>query len=64
MITTPAGSFACTEYRGFRSGAMFARTWYAPGVGFLGSESARALEVDGETRQGVFRRRLASFVLN
>jgi len=61
---TPAGTFACTEYRGRRAGTLFARTWYAPGVGYLGSETTRDVAVNGLTRHDVFRKRLVSYTLH
>jgi hypothetical protein len=61
---TPAGTFHCSEYRGSRAGVEFARTWYAPGVGYLGSEVFRTLEIDGESRQVRFRKQLARYTLN
>ena len=64
VCATPAGTFRCTEYRGRRAGVLFARTWYAPGVGYLGSDVSRTIDVDGETREVIFRKRLARYTLH
>jgi hypothetical protein len=63
VCVVPAGTFACTEYRGRRAGVLFARTWYAPGVGYLGADTWRTLEVNGESRLATFHKRLAYYVL-
>lgn len=64
----PAGTFACVHYRGLRPGnVVYADTWYAPGVGWLGSETFRDV-VDLSTTTGTrtvrVRRVLRSYTLN
>jgi hypothetical protein len=61
---TPAGVFACVHYRGWRPGnVLHADSWYAPGVGWLGSETTR-LRIDGvDTTTVRVRRLLKSFAL-
>lgn len=44
---TPAGTFACIHYRGLRGDEVFADSWYAPGVGWVGSETVRTLPPAG-----------------
>jgi hypothetical protein len=64
----PAGTFACVHYRGLRPGGfVHADSWYAPGVGWLGSETFRDV-VDPSTTTGMrtvrVRRVLRSYSLN
>jgi hypothetical protein len=62
---TPAGTFACVHYRGWRpGGVLHADSWYAPGVGWLGSETTRALSDGGTPRTVRIRRVLRSYVLD
>jgi hypothetical protein len=61
---TPAGSFACVHYRGRDSGILFADAYYAPGIGFLGSESRDTVPVNGTLRPRLFTRRLAAYTLH
>ncbi|HEX2613688.1 MAG TPA: hypothetical protein VHO02_08850 [Fibrobacteria bacterium] len=63
VCVMPAGTFTCNQYFGRRGGVLFARTWYAPGVGYLGADTWRMLEVNGEQRLVTFHKRLAYYVL-
>jgi hypothetical protein len=61
----PAGTFRCVKYRGWRpGGALHATGYYAPGVGFVGSEVVRTVGVNGDMREVKYHRRLASFTLH
>ena len=66
----PAGTFACVHYRGRRlDGGVYADTWYAPGVGYLGSELLRQetfLDSSATPRARATRRvkKLTSYSLN
>jgi hypothetical protein len=61
----PAGTFPCVQYRGWRpGGVLHATAYYAPGIGFVGSEIVRTREVNGAPREVVFTRRLASYTLH
>src|SRR5690606_17776908 len=47
----PAGTFSCVHYRARRpDGSVFADTWYAAGVGQVGSETLREARVGDSTR--------------
>lgn len=60
----PAGKFRCVKYRGWRPGGVLHATgYYAPGVGFVGSEVVRAVEVGGVAHEVRYHRRLATFTL-
>jgi hypothetical protein len=62
--TVPAGTFSCVHYRGWKPvGVLFADTYYAPGVGYLGSTQLRTIAVNGIDREVRIVRRLASYVL-
>lgn len=61
----PAGTFACVHYRGYRlDGSVYADTWYAPGVGYLGSEIRRTLLRDGRLEESRHVKRLTSYILH
>jgi hypothetical protein len=61
---TPAGTFACVHYRGWRPGnVLHADSWYAPGIGWLGSETVREDVVNSQTRTVRTRRVLKAFSL-
>lgn len=61
----PAGTFPCVHYRGWKpAGVLFADTYYAPGVGFLGSTLLRTIAVNGADREVTIVRRLVSYSLN
>jgi hypothetical protein len=61
----PAGSFRCIHYRGFRlDGAVHADAFYAPGVGSLGNETRRILQVDDSLRTVRFVKKLTSYTLH
>ena len=60
----PAGTFACVQYRGWRPGGVLHATgYYAPGVGFLGSEIVRTENHGGTEREVVRVRRLTAYTL-
>lgn len=61
LCATPAGTFRCAHYRGWRGETVHADAYYAPGIGYLGSDLALELEVNGETRTVLFRKRLARY---
>jgi len=60
----PAGTFRCVHYRGLRPGnVVHADSWYAPGVGWLGSETFRDIVDMTGTRTVRVRRVLRSYTL-
>jgi hypothetical protein len=62
---TLAGTFACVHYRGYRlDGSVYADTWYAPGVGYLGSEVRRFVQRDGGLRESRHVKKLTSYTLH
>jgi hypothetical protein len=62
---TGAGSFACVHYRGRRlDGSVFADTWYAPGVGYLGSEILRTSIANDTTREWRHVKKLSAYILH
>lgn len=61
---TPAGNFECIEYRARRpGGVLHARAWYAPGVGFVESETVRTQNVGGSEREVTRTRKLRTYML-
>src|SRR5690606_15299903 len=60
--TVPAGTFDCIHYRGRRAGMVFADSWYAPGIGWLGSLAVRRDTLDGIPRDITARRVLRAYV--
>jgi hypothetical protein len=60
---TLAGTFACVHYRGYRGGSVYADTWYAPGVGYLGSEIRRFAQRNGALQESRHVKKLASYTL-
>jgi hypothetical protein len=63
VCTVPAGTFPCVQYRGWRGTFLHATAYYAPGVGYLGSEVVRTVEVNGTPREIVYAHRLKAFTL-
>lgn len=62
--TVPAGTFACVKYRGWRPGGVLHATgYYAPGTGFLNSETVRTEIHDGTERTVTRVRRLTAYAL-
>jgi hypothetical protein len=62
--SVPAGTFACVKYRGWRDTVLHATAYYAPGVGYLGSEQIRTIEVNGTPREILITSRLRAFTLH
>lgn len=62
--TVPAGTFTCVHYRGRRGGEVFADSWYAPGIGWLGSMTVRVTGAGAEARTITTRRMLRAYTLN
>lgn len=60
---TPAGTFPCVHYRGLRGDSVFADTWYAPGVGWVGSETVRTHHDTGTPVTVRTRRILCTYTL-
>lgn len=61
--TVPAGTFACVHYRGRRNGEVFADSWYAPGIGWLGARTIRTDSTDAGTRTLTTHRVLRAYTL-
>jgi hypothetical protein len=62
---TPAGTFPCVHYRGLRPGGIIhADSWYAPGIGWLGSETFRDVFDGTEIVMVRVRRVLRSYSLH
>ena len=65
VCATPAGAFACVHYRGYRlDGSVHADTWYAPGVGHVGTEILRSVFRDGRLETTRHVKRLTSYTLH